>query len=294
MARPVSAETPPSSANTESEMEAKQEEDSPVAPPSELPAQSEAVATAATEAPSPPIKDQQVPPSLLPGETGTATLAEEENKVSDEVGDTVDSPIGPSASLAAQETPTIKEEPQAAPPEKAPEKEEVKKDAKKLEKEEKVASATLKPAVEVAATVAPVNVAKEETAASAAPEVCQPPPSVQQPAAPQPTDNDPHTATNPEPVPVQTAEPPLSNGLPQETEELSEGLAVSDTTPHDKPDTSQSQESKPVAKTATPAQEEKEKKEEQQKKTEDVPPTSVSCLEESTMQSMLDVFLVCI
>lgn len=285
MADPVSAETPPPPASTESEVEAKQEVDSQMTLPSESPVQSVAATAAATEAPSPPIKDEQVPPSPPPGATGTVILAEAD-EVSDNVGDTVDSPVGPSVSLAALETPTIKEDPQSAQSEKAPEKEEVKKDVKKLEKEEQVASATLKPAVEAAQTVTPVNVAKEETAENVGTEVCESVPSVQQPAVPQSTDNDPHTATNLEPIPVKTADPPLSNGLPQETEELVEDTA--DTTPNDKPDTSQSQESKPVAKTATPAQEEEEKK------VEDVPPNPVSCLEESTMQSMLDMFLSCI
>ncbi|KAM6918614.1 eukaryotic translation initiation factor 4 gamma 1a [Xenentodon cancila] len=283
MALPVSAETPPPPTNTEPVVEAKQEVDSQMTPPAELLVQPVA-STAAAEVPSPQIKDQQVQPSPPPGATCTDTLAEAEHEVSDDVGDTVDSPVGPSASLVAQETPVIKEELQAAPSVKAPEKEEIKKDDEKLEKEEQADSARLKPAVEAAEVLTPVIVEKEETAGSAGSEVCQAPPLAQQPAAPQTTDNDLHTAASLEPIPVQTEEPPLSNGLPQ-TEEPSKDMAVSDTTPLDKPDASQSQESKPVAKTAAPAQEEEEKKEELQKKMEDVPSNSVSSLEESTMQT---------
>ncbi|XP_061588278.1 eukaryotic translation initiation factor 4 gamma 1a isoform X2 [Cololabis saira] len=288
MALPVSAETPPPPANTEPVVEAKIEVDSQITPPTELPVQSVASTAAAAEAPAPQIKDQQVQPSPPPAATCTAAVAEAEDKSSDDVADTVDSPVGPSASLAAQQTPVIKEELQAAPSAKAPEKEDTKEDDEKLEKEEQVDSAKLKLSVEAAKELTPVNVEKEETAENAGSEVCQAPPLAQQPAAPQTTDNDVLAAASPEPISVQTEEPPLSNGLPQ-TEELSKDTAVSDTTPHDKPDTSPSQESKPVAKTASPAPEEEEKKEELPKKLEDVAPNSISSLEESTMQTATSV-----
>ncbi len=342
METPASAETPPppATANTEPVVEAKQEMDNQITPPAELAAQSVAP-TAATEVPSPLIKDQQSSSSPPPAEASAPTPAETDTKVSD----TVDAPVGPSASLAAQETPVKTEEPQAAPApaEKAPEKEEKKiEEVKKLEKEEQVVSAKLEPAVEVAATVTPVNAAKEETATKTATEVSEPPPSAQEPAAPQTPSAAPSTAPSaapsavpssapsaalssapsaalssapssapePEPTPAETAEPLLSNGLPQDTEELSEDTAFSDTTPVDKPDASQSQESTPVAKTVTPAQEEEEEEEEEvmeevveekkeeevKEKSEDTPPASVSCPteESTTMQGRVELILASI
>ncbi|XP_042352934.1 eukaryotic translation initiation factor 4 gamma 1a isoform X2 [Plectropomus leopardus] len=296
MEPPISAETPPppATANTEPVVEAKQETDSQVTPPAELAAQCVAP-KAAAEVPSPLIKDQQSP-SPLPAAAAPPPAAEAENKVDDKVSDTVDAPVGPSASLAAQEAPVEVEEPQAAPApaEKAPQKEEKKtEEMKKLEKEEQVPSAKLEPAVEVAATVTPVNEAKAETSTKTETEVSPPPSSAQEPAAPQ-TQN---AAPEPEPTPAEAAEPLLSNGLPQDAEELSEDVAFSDTTPLDKPDASQSQESTPVAKTVMPAQEEEEeqqeeekKEEERKEKSEDASPASVSCpTEESTMQAATSV-----
>uniref|UniRef100_A0A3Q3AGL6 Eukaryotic translation initiation factor 4 gamma, 1a n=1 Tax=Kryptolebias marmoratus TaxID=37003 RepID=A0A3Q3AGL6_KRYMA len=293
---PPSAETPPplAPADTEPVAEAKQEVDSQLTPPAELAAQTVAT-TAPTEVLPPLIKDRQSPSSLPPGAAGTISDAEVVNKVDSDVSDTVDAPVGPSASLAAaqEETPVETEEPQAAPSEMELEKEEVKtEDVKKLEKEEQAPSPTLEPAVEVAATVAPVKTAEEETTAKAASEVSQPPPSVPEPAAPPAQDVDQSSAPEPEPTSAETAEPPLSNGLPQETEELSEETPVSNTTPHDKPDPSQSQESTPVATPALPAQEEEEETQEeesQQKKDDDAPHASVSCPEESTMQAAMSV-----
>ncbi|XP_023141515.2 eukaryotic translation initiation factor 4 gamma 1a isoform X2 [Amphiprion ocellaris] len=289
---PGSAETPPppATANTEPVLEAKQETDSQIALPTELAAQSVAAA-AATEVPSPLIKDQQPPPSLPAGAASTTPPAEAVNKVTASVGDTVDAPVGPSASLAVQEAPVKMEKPQAASEEEEIKTEEV----KKLEKEEQVASSKLEPAIEIsaaAATVTPVNLAKEEATIKTEPDVSQPPPSAKEPVAAQTQNADLNSAPEPEPTPVETAEPLLSNGLPQEPEELSEDMAFPDTTSHNKPAASQSQESTPVAKTATPAQEEEEeekKEEESKKKIEDAPPASVSCPEESTMQAATSV-----
>uniref|UniRef100_A0A8D0AE28 Eukaryotic translation initiation factor 4 gamma, 1a n=1 Tax=Sander lucioperca TaxID=283035 RepID=A0A8D0AE28_SANLU len=251
------------------------------------------------EVTSPLIKDLQSPPSL-PAATAASTTTvppEAENKVDTKVGDTVDAPVGPSASLAAQEAPVKMEEPQAAPSpaEKVPEKEEKKaEELQKLENKEQVASAKFEPAVEVPATVTPVEEAKEETATKTETKVATPPPSAQEPSAPQTQNATQSPAPKPEPTPAEAAEPLLSNGLPQDTEELSEDVAFSDTTRLDKPDASQSQESTPVAKTAMPAQEEeeeeKEKGEERKEKSEDAPPAPVSCpTEEPTMQAATSV-----
>uniref|UniRef100_A0A669C0R1 Eukaryotic translation initiation factor 4 gamma, 1a n=1 Tax=Oreochromis niloticus TaxID=8128 RepID=A0A669C0R1_ORENI len=250
-----------------------------------------------TEVPSTLIKDQQSPPSLPPGATLTTTPAEAVNKVSTTVSDTVDAPVATSQSSEAPEAPVKIEEPPAAPAqaEKAPEKEESKtEEVKKLEKEEQVATTKLEPAAEVAATdssnLEEERKNKEEMATKTATEVSQPPPPAREPAAPQTQNTVPRSTPEPESTQVEAAEPVLPNGLPQETEELPKDNAISDTTPHKQPDASQSQESTPMAKTATAAQEVKEeaeeKKEEEEckKKSEDTPPASVSCPEESTMQ----------
>uniref|UniRef100_A0A3Q0S2G9 Eukaryotic translation initiation factor 4 gamma, 1a n=1 Tax=Amphilophus citrinellus TaxID=61819 RepID=A0A3Q0S2G9_AMPCI len=261
---PASVETPPpcATANAEPVLESKQEVDSQIAPPTELAAQSVAP-VATTEVPCTLIKDQQSPPSLPPGAPLTTTPAEVVNKVSTNVGDTVDAPVATSQSLAAPEAPVKMEEPLAAPP-----------------------------AVEVAAIVSS-NVEKEEMAPKTAPEVSQPPPPVLESAAPQTQNADLCSTPEPESTQVETAEPVLPNGLPQETEELPKDNEFSDTTPHKKPEASQSQESTPMAKTATAAQEvkeEAEEKEEEWKKTsEDTPPASVSCPEEPTMQAATSV-----
>lgn len=304
---PASAETPPppATANADPVVEAKQEMDNQITTP-ESAAQS-VTSTAATEVPAPLIKDQQSSSPLPPAAASSTPPAEAVDKVDTKVADTVDAPVVPSASLATQEEPVKMEEPQAAPApaEKAPEKEEKKEEeVKKLEKEEQVDKAKLEPAVEVTATVPPVNpvnIAKEEMAAKTVTEVSQPPPSAQEPTAPQTQSPAPSSASEPEPTPAETAEPLLSNGLPQDTEELSEVMAFSDTTPLDKPDASLSQESTPVAKTVTPAQEEaeeteEEKKEEEKEKSEDAPPTPVSCPteESTTMQGRVDSSLNCI
>lgn len=295
---PASAETPPphTTANPEPVVESKQEVDSQIASPTELAAQPVAP-VATTEVPCTLMKDQQSPPSLTPGAPLTTTPTEAV-KVSTDVGDTVDAPVTTSQSLAAPEAPVKMEEPLAAPAEaeKAPEKEETKtEEVKKLEKEEQVPSAKSEPAVEVAAIVSS-TVAKEEIVPKTATEVSQTPPPVLEPAAPQTQNADLCATPEPETAEVETAEPILPNGLPQETEELPKDNAFSDTTPHKKPEASQSQEPTPMAKTATVAQEVKEeteeKEEEWKKKSEDAPPASVSCPEESTMQRTVDFCLL--
>uniref|UniRef100_A0A3Q0S2K1 Eukaryotic translation initiation factor 4 gamma, 1a n=1 Tax=Amphilophus citrinellus TaxID=61819 RepID=A0A3Q0S2K1_AMPCI len=207
---PASVETPPpcATANAEPVLESKQEVDSQIAPPTELAAQSVAP-VATTEVPCTLIKDQQSPPSLPPGAPLTTTPAEVVNKVSTNVGDTVDAPVATSQSLAAPEAPVKMEEPLAAPAqaENAPVKEETKtEEVKKLEEEEQVPSTKLEPAVEVAAIVSS-NVEKEEMAPKTAPEVSQPPPPVLESAAPQTQNADLCSTPEPESTQVETAEP---------------------------------------------------------------------------------------
>uniref|UniRef100_A0AAX7TQG4 Eukaryotic translation initiation factor 4 gamma, 1a n=1 Tax=Astatotilapia calliptera TaxID=8154 RepID=A0AAX7TQG4_ASTCA len=301
--RPTSAETPPSlaAANAEPVLESKQEVDSQIVLPTELAAQSVAP-VATTEVPSTLIKDQQSPPSLPPGATLTTTPAEAVNKVGTTVSDTVDAPHATSQSSEAPEAPVKIEELPAAPAqaEKGPEKEEAKtEEVKKVEKEEQVATTKLEPAAEAAAAgssnLEEERKNKEEMATKTATEVSQPPPPAREPAGPQTQNAVLRSTPEPESTQVEAAEPVLPNGLPQETEELPKDNAISDTTPHKQPDASQSQESTPMAKTATAAQEvkeeaeEREEEEECKKKSEDTPPASVSCPEESTMQAATHV-----
>ncbi|KAM9844721.1 eukaryotic translation initiation factor 4 gamma 1a [Aulostomus maculatus] len=281
---PASVETPPPpvTATPEPVLEAKQETDIQNVPPTELAAQSVAPIPA-SEVPTPLEKDQLSPTPLPPAATSTTTPAVAVNKVDIVVGDTVDAPVGPSAPPAAQE-----EEPEAdpSPSGKEPEKEEKSEEMTKVAPEQ-APNDEPEPETEVTATPAPVDVAEEETPTKTTSEESPPPPSAQDPAAPliQNAAPDPE----PEPTPAEPAEPPLSNGLPQEVEELSEDMAFSDTTPLDKPDASQSQESTPVAKMAAPAQAE-EKEEEGKAKSENVPPSSVGGpTEESAMQAATSV-----
>uniref|UniRef100_A0A7N6FIK7 Eukaryotic translation initiation factor 4 gamma, 1a n=1 Tax=Anabas testudineus TaxID=64144 RepID=A0A7N6FIK7_ANATE len=263
-------------------------------PPTELAEQSVA-STAADEVSCPPIKDPPASSSLPPVAASTTPPVEVVNDVSTKVSDTVDAPVSPSTLIAEQEAPLKQEDKQVSPAsaEKTPEKEEKKmEEVKKTEKEEPVTSTKLQPAAEVAATVTPVNVATEETTTKTAIEVSQPLPPAQEPASPKTQTNTPSSAPEPKPVPAETAEPLLSNGLPQDIKELPEDMAFSDTTSLDKSNTSQSQESTPVAKMTTPAQEEvEEKKEEEVKeKSEDAPPASVTCPpEKPTMQAAVCV-----
>uniref|UniRef100_A0A3B5MIP1 Eukaryotic translation initiation factor 4 gamma, 1a n=1 Tax=Xiphophorus couchianus TaxID=32473 RepID=A0A3B5MIP1_9TELE len=258
---------------------AKQEINRPFTPPVELATQSVAT-TASAERLSPSLKERQSPPTLPSAAAGISGVAEAVTMVGSKAGDTVDAPVRPSASPVAQETPLKTEEPQAAP---SVEKE-VKPEGVQLEKEEPTASAKSEPPVEVAVT--PVETVKEDASAKPSSNVSQPL-AVPEPAASQAEDAD--QSSEPELVEVHPAESPLSNGLPQETEELSEDVPVSDTTPQDKPDPSQSQES------ATPAQKEEDEEEETreeerpQKKTEDAPLASASCPEETTMQAATSV-----
>ncbi|XP_054889800.1 eukaryotic translation initiation factor 4 gamma 1a isoform X2 [Poeciliopsis prolifica] len=284
----ASPESPPPAApaSTDPVVEAKQEVNRQFTPPVELATQSVAT-TATSERLSPSLKERQSPTSLPSAAEGISSVAEAVTLVSLKASDTVDSPVRPSASPGAQETPVKTEEPQAAPSAE----EEVKPEGVQLEKEELTASAKSEPPVEVA--VIPVEIVKEDAAAKPSSNVSQPL-TVPEPAVSQAEDAD--QSSEPEQVAVRPADSPLYNGLPQETEELSEDVQVSDTTPQDKPDPSQSQES------ATPAQkdeeeEEKEQDEEEesreeerpQKKTEDASLASATCPEETTMQAATSV-----
>ncbi|XP_074544288.1 eukaryotic translation initiation factor 4 gamma 1a isoform X2 [Halichoeres trimaculatus] len=306
---PSSADTPPPPAteNTELMTEAEEEVDNQISPPAALASQTVAPG-APTEIPQPPVKDQQSSSSVPPAAASTTPPAEGADKVDTQVGDTVDAPVVPSVPPTAQEAPAKMEAPQAspAPAEKALEIEEEKTDeVGKLEKEEQVVSAVEEAAAEVVSAT-PVSEEKTETAAKAETEVSQPAPSEQDPAAPLTQSEAPVLASAPEPSPAPEPEPAvelkpaektealLSNGLPQDTEELSEELSFSDTKPADKPDASPSQEPTPVAKTATPAQEateeEKDKQEEESKeKSEDVSPKPVPTEESTTMQAAMSV-----
>uniref|UniRef100_A0A667Z0H5 Eukaryotic translation initiation factor 4 gamma, 1a n=1 Tax=Myripristis murdjan TaxID=586833 RepID=A0A667Z0H5_9TELE len=258
---PPTAETPPPPAteNPEPVVEAKQEMDSQTVSPTELATQCVA-SVPVIEVPTPLAEDQQPPSSLPPAAVCTPPLADTVAKV----GDTVDAPVGPAVTSAAKEIPAKEEDPQIAPvaAEKAPEKkvEEV----KKLEKEDPV-------------TETPPPMAL--------------PVSAQEPAAPLTQNPAPSSAPEAKPTPAHTAEPLLSNGLPQDTDELSEDMAFPDITPVAKSDTSQSQETTSVATMAMPAQDQKEEKklEEEKEKGEDDPSASVSCpAEESTMQGRIE------
>lgn len=292
----VSAETPPppATANTEPLVEAKQEVGEQVVLP-ESPAHS-AVAAAATEVQSPLLKDVQSSSSSLPSAASSTPPPETVSKVDTKVGDTVDAPVGPLAPLSPQEVTVKTEEPQSAPAPRAPEKEEEKKEKlEESEKEEQVASAEVEPAAEVAATVNPVTAAKEESATKAVTEDCQPAPAEAEPVEPQTRSPAPISASEPEPTLAETAEQPLYNGLPQDTEELSEETALTDTTPLNKPDTAHSQESTTVVKTAIPAQEVL-KEEKNKEESENAPPSTVSCPTEdsTTMQGRPWLILLCI
>ncbi|XP_035994072.1 eukaryotic translation initiation factor 4 gamma 1a isoform X3 [Fundulus heteroclitus] len=285
----ASTESPPPAApeNTEPVAEAKQEVIRRLTPPVESAAQPVATA-AATERLSPSIKERMSPAPLPPAAAATSGAAEAVGKV---VADTVDAPVRPSASPVPPETAVKTEEPPAALSEKQAEQEEVKPEVVEAEKEEETQSAAPEPPVEAA--VAPVEAAKEEEEDAAAEPSgdVSPPLAVPPPAAPQALRLDPSSE------PLSSAETPLSNGLPQEAEELPADAPVTDTTPQDKPDPPQSQESAAVAKTAPPAQKEEEEEEETtreeepppQKKTEDAPLASASCPEETTMQAATSV-----
>ncbi|XP_077412357.1 eukaryotic translation initiation factor 4 gamma 1a isoform X2 [Vanacampus margaritifer] len=292
----VETPPPPPTANPEPASEATQEGDIQNVPAAEL----EPVAPdLAPDVPAQLAEDQPVP-ALLPPVTIASSVVEVE--VDTNVSDTVDAPVCPSPSTAQEE------QPQAAPApcEKAPEKQQVEEVQVAEEKKELTEVSPVEPAAELAEIATAVGTETEEMPTKMATEASQPPVSVQEPAASLTHNAAPEPEPEPEPKLAQAepAEPPLSNGLPQDVEELCE----EDTTPCDQPDASQSQESTPVAKTAVPVVEveveveekerEKEvvvveeKKEELVKvaKSEEVPSVAVNCpTAESAMQAATSV-----
>lgn len=204
---PAGTETPPPTAiaDTEAVVEVKMEIESNLTPPADLAAPCVAT-TAATEVPSPVMKDQQSPSSLPPAEPAT-TPAEEVNKVSTEADGTVDAAVGPSALLLQE--PSIKiEELQAAPAiaEMTQVMEEKKMEEEKKMDKEQEACTKIEHVADVAATISS-DEEEEETATKTAVEVSQSPPSEQEPATPQTQDATPSSTPEPEPTPAVTAEP---------------------------------------------------------------------------------------
>lgn len=289
----VAAENPsaPTTANTEPLLEAKRETETQNTLPPEIATHS---IESAPEVHSQLIKEEPSPPPIPLAEASATPTPEAITQVEAKVSDTVDAPIVPPASLAKKETPVEIEELDSNPNDKATEKE-----AKKMEEvkklEEDVTSAKLEVAVEDTVIVNPVNMPEEveKTAEQLANETSELPPSEQEPAAPQKQSaplNSEHETESPS---VETPELPLSNGLPRETDDLSD-LSCSDTTPLEKPDTTNSQEPPPVADKAS--QEETVKEQENPKPSKDDTPSTVgSPAEESTaMQCKMDLFSICI
>lgn len=289
----VAAENPsaPITANTEPLLVAKQETETRNTLPPEIATLS---IESAPEVPSQLIKEESSPPPLTLAEASATPPPEAITQVEAKVSDTVDAPIVPPVSLSKKEMPVEIEELDSNPDDE----EATEKDAKKMEEvkklEEDVVSAKLEVAVEDIVIINPVNMPEEEeekTAEQLATETSELPPSEQELAAPQkqsaPLNSEPET----ESPSVETSELPLSNGLPRETGDLSD-LSCSDTTPLDKPDTTNSQEPPPVADTAT--QEETVKEEENPKLSKDDSPSTVgSPAEESTaMQCKMDLFSI--
>ncbi|XP_061776363.1 eukaryotic translation initiation factor 4 gamma 1a isoform X2 [Nerophis ophidion] len=278
--------TPPAAATPEPVFMAKQDVDSQ----NVLAMQSDTLSAApnlTSEAPTQLVEEQENSQTFLPP-ADTSTSAVDVVQVNTNVGDTVDAPVCPSPSTAQEE------EPQATPVpyEKPPEKQKVQEVKGAEENEEQTECAMLEPAAEVPAEaiadtlVAPVDTVAEEMPTKITTEASQPPVLAQEPAAllTQIAASISELEPKPESTPVEPAEPPLSNGLPQDVEELCDDMAFPDTKPCDKPDVFKSQESTPVAKTPLPVEEKEEdvvvenknKDEENAAKSEDVPPACVS------------------
>lgn len=177
----------------------------------------------------------------------TVTSAKTGSRVHTKDGDTVDFPVCPLAPLAALGAPVKLQEPESALAERAP-KMKLKKmpQVRKLEKGKQVTSAKMEPAVDDAATATPTNVDSKEAATKPAAEISQPPSAQPQPAVPD--------TQTPAKISAPSAEPPLCNGLPADTEELCNDGAFTDTRPPDKPDATS--ESSTVVKATVQAQEE--------------------------------------
>ncbi|KAM8839679.1 eukaryotic translation initiation factor 4 gamma 1-like isoform 3-T3 [Synchiropus picturatus] len=223
------------------------------------------------------VKEPESAVSIAPTEVAsTAPPDVAVDPVDVELGDTVDAPVAPSATEVKSEE--LQNDTVTA--EKATEEKVENTEKREAVKPEPIA--VEEPEAEVDTTVSPASATQDTTPTETESEraVEEPAPLTQ------------NASSEPEPKPTVPAEPPLSNGIPQDLE--SEDLALSHTTPVDKPVSSQSQESTPVTKTAPLVQEEKvEKKQnhtEGNKKGEHVPPaTATSSTQESTMQAATSV-----
>ncbi|XP_053738873.1 eukaryotic translation initiation factor 4 gamma 1-like isoform X2 [Synchiropus splendidus] len=223
------------------------------------------------------VKEPELAVSIAPTEVAsTAPPDVAVDPVGVELGDTVDAPVAPSATEVKSEE--LQNDTVTA--EKATEEKVENTEKREAVKPEPIA--VEEPEAEAATTVSPASATQDTTPTETESEraVEEPAPLTQ------------NASSEPEPEPTVPAETPLSNGIPQDPE--SEDLALSHTTPVDKPVSSQSQESTPVTKTAPLVQEEKvEKKQnhtEGNKKGEHVPPaTATSSTQESTMQAATSV-----
>nr|XP_057923683.1 eukaryotic translation initiation factor 4 gamma 1a isoform X2 [Doryrhamphus excisus] len=292
----ASVETPPPPATATSEpvFEARQDVDGQNVPPMELDTPS-AAPNLASDTPIQLVEEQPSPTFLSPADTSTSAV--EVDKVDTNVGDKVDAPVCPSPSTTHEEE--LQDAP--APCEKAPENQKLEEMKEVEEEKEQTVCATLEPVVEgtaatTEAVVTLVDTVIEEMPTKITTEASQPPVLLQEATATLTQIAAPEPEPKPELTPAEPADPPLSNGLPQDVEELGEDMTFSDTKPCDKLDASQSQESIPSAKTAVPVEKEEEEVVENNKdegkaaKSEDVPPFSVSCpTEESAMQAATSV-----
>uniref|UniRef100_A0A8C5EGH6 Eukaryotic translation initiation factor 4 gamma 1-like n=1 Tax=Gouania willdenowi TaxID=441366 RepID=A0A8C5EGH6_GOUWI len=272
---------PPATAEPELMEEAKQDMDEQIEMPADFTAQ---LPIASIEKPAPLLDDPQTP-SPPPGEVSSSAPVEALNEVpvSATVCDTVDAPVRPSESLPTQETAVQVEEVVASSAEKVKKDDVITEELKTLEKEEQTPETYAEPAVEVDLTVSPVNVEEEEIETKT--EASTPPSSLLEPDATQLQESDP--ISDPEPLPVKHAEPALSNGLPQESEDLSEDMKLTDTKSHNNSDISQTQEPTTLTKTVPLTEQEEEqqsRKEKESKKSEEIPPIAVGLPEEPTMQ----------
>uniref|UniRef100_A0A8C5EFS0 Eukaryotic translation initiation factor 4 gamma 1-like n=1 Tax=Gouania willdenowi TaxID=441366 RepID=A0A8C5EFS0_GOUWI len=252
--------------------EAKQDMDEQIEMPADFTAQ---LPIASIEKPAPLLDDPQTP-SPPPGEVSSSAPVEALNEVpvSATVCDTVDAPVRPSESLPTQETAVQVEEVVASSAEKVKKDDVITEELKTLEKEEQTPETYAEPAVEVDLTVSPVNVEEEEIETKT--EASTPPSSLLEPDATQLQESDP--ISDPEPLPVKHAEPALSNGLPQESEDLSEDMKLTDTKSHNNSDISQTQEPTTLTKTVPLTEQEEEqqsRKEKESKKSEEIPPIAV-------------------
>ncbi|XP_068196550.1 eukaryotic translation initiation factor 4 gamma 1-like isoform X3 [Antennarius striatus] len=280
--------SPPAILNSEPVIESQQEIENHNTPPDELTAQS-AILVCATTTLTPSIKDQQSSCSLP--QVATLMTPAETVQEDAQVSNTVSASDSPSASLAVQEEPEEMEETQTAPPVKTEEGEQKNiQEVMDIELEEQQASAKLEPTFEVSATLTPDNVSQEEMT-QMEDEISQPPASELISTAPQIKNIIPSSTPEFQPTLSETTEPVLSNGLPHDAEELCEDIAFSDTTSLHKADASQSQESTPVVKMTTPAQEKVsvEEEDKMENSSDDLLITSSNSTEESTTMQAVTI-----